>query len=366
MKLLKIGFGLAVILMIAAYIGCQSTATTSAKLYMQQEEYDKAIEQLTKEVEINPSNAEAFYFLGYCYSRQNKFQEMNEAFNNSLAVSNAHENEIKFERRKHWQNYFNRGVRNFQNEQFTEAIDDFNVAMMIEPNEASTYKNLAISYIRVEDNENATKAYKKALDLDQNDIQLYINYGYHQYNLKNYQETVDVMNKVLEKEPGQKEAVQYIALSYNMMGNTEKAMESYNSALVDDPNNPDLFYNRGLLHYMAESYDNAAADFIKVIELNPEDATAKIHLGTSYLYIGEKYQKERQNLETEEGDASKIKDLKMSEQSNYKKALKCLEDASLKEPNNTNLWYNLGVVYVRLGMPKKGEEAFKKSEEVKQ
>ena len=366
MKLLKFIFGLVAIFAIITHIGCQSTASTSAKLYIQQEEYDKAIEQLQLEVAANPENTEAFYFLGYCYSRQNKFEEMNDAFDKSLAISNAHENEIKFERTKHWQNNFNRGVRKFQNNEFTEAIADFKTAMMIDPTQAGTYKNLAISYVRVEDNENATKSYKKALELDTSDVQLSINYGYHLYNTEDYQGTIDIMNKALELEPGNKDAIKYVALSYSMLGDSDKAMDSYNAALKDNPENPDLYFNRGLLHYKAESYEDAIVDFKKVTELNPEDGTAKMHLGTSYMYIGEKFQKERQELENNNGSASKINDLKSNEKANYELSKQYLEEASTIDVNNSNLWYNLGVVYVRLGMPKQGEAAFKKADELKQ
>ena len=366
MKLLKFIFGLVAIFAIITHIGCQSTASTSAKLYIQQEEYDKAIEQLQLEVAANPENTEAFYFLGYCYSRQNKFEEMNDAFDKSLAISNAHENEITFERTKHWQNNLNRGVRKFQNNEFTEAIADFKTAMMIDPTQAGTYKNLAISYVRVEDNENATKSYKKALELDTSDVQLSINYGYHLYNTKDYQGTIDIMNKALELEPGNKDAIKYVALSYSMLGDSDKAMDSYNAALKDNPENPDLYFNRGLLHYKAESYEDAVVDFKKVTELNPEDGTAKMHLGTSYMYIGEKFQKERQELENNNGSASKINDLKSNEKANYELSKQYLEEASTIDVNNSNLWYKLGVVYVRLGMPKQGEAAFKKADELKQ
>ena len=43
---------------------CSSTEITSAKLYLQQENYDKAKEVLQKEIEKNPQSAEGYYYLG--------------------------------------------------------------------------------------------------------------------------------------------------------------------------------------------------------------------------------------------------------------------------------------------------------------
>jgi len=61
-----------------AFVGfdCSSTEMTSAKLYIQQKNYDKALESLQKEVAKNPQSAEGYYYLGYVYGEKDQYGQM--------------------------------------------------------------------------------------------------------------------------------------------------------------------------------------------------------------------------------------------------------------------------------------------------
>ena len=55
---------LVVLALITLALGCQSSALTAAKLYLQQEEPQKAKDQLVLALETEPQNAEAHFLLG--------------------------------------------------------------------------------------------------------------------------------------------------------------------------------------------------------------------------------------------------------------------------------------------------------------
>ena len=65
---------------------CSSTELTSAKLYIQQKNYDKALEALLKDVQKNPDSDEGYYLLGYVYGEKDQYSEMMDAFNKSLSL----------------------------------------------------------------------------------------------------------------------------------------------------------------------------------------------------------------------------------------------------------------------------------------
>ena len=67
--------------------GCQSKELTSAKVYIQQDDWEKAEEQLKLAVELYPNDAEAHRWLGEAYARNNDFVKMNEEFEASLAIA---------------------------------------------------------------------------------------------------------------------------------------------------------------------------------------------------------------------------------------------------------------------------------------
>ena len=70
------------------FVGCSSQEYTSAKLYIQQEEWKKAEEFLIKAIGVEPENPEIPYQLGYhIYALQKKdWQRMNESFDKALAI----------------------------------------------------------------------------------------------------------------------------------------------------------------------------------------------------------------------------------------------------------------------------------------
>jgi tetratricopeptide (TPR) repeat protein len=55
---------------------CSSTEMTSAKLYIQQKNYDKALEVLNKEVTKNPKSDEGYYYMGVVYIEMEKYDDM--------------------------------------------------------------------------------------------------------------------------------------------------------------------------------------------------------------------------------------------------------------------------------------------------
>ena len=47
-------------------------------------------------------------------------------------------------------------------------------------------------------------------------------------------------------------------------------MTDYSKAIQQEPDNYDIYYNRGYANFRLKNYDEAIADWQKAIELNPE------------------------------------------------------------------------------------------------
>ena len=107
---------LSIILLLSIALGfsafqCSSTELTSAKLYIQQKNYDKAVESLKKEVEKNPKSDEGFYLLGYVLGEQGDIEGMLDNYDKSTAISNKFAKNIAESRKYHWADGFNKGVQ---------------------------------------------------------------------------------------------------------------------------------------------------------------------------------------------------------------------------------------------------------------
>ena len=92
---------------------CTSTDLTSARLYIQQENFDKAKEALLREVQANTKSDEGFYLLGFIAGKEGDVEGMLENFDKSLAVSDKWKSDITLARKSYWADSFNKGVAYF-------------------------------------------------------------------------------------------------------------------------------------------------------------------------------------------------------------------------------------------------------------
>ena len=150
--------------------GCQVKEVTSAQVYIQQDNWDKAMEQLEQATKLYPANAEAWFLLGQGYSRKNDFEAMNAAFEKSLAAAPNYRQQIVYEQDRQYVSYFNNGHKRASSQMYEDALKDFETCVQIDPERPGTYKNLGFVYVQMGDMEKATSFYEKALELDPKDI----------------------------------------------------------------------------------------------------------------------------------------------------------------------------------------------------
>ncbi len=349
------------------FAGCNSTAFTSAKVYLQQDNIDKAIEELEIEVKQNPSNAEAHYLLGASYAKQGKFNLMNKEFDKSLKLTDKYKKNIQNYRLKYWGENYNRGVRLLKAKKYDDAIKSFETAIHIDSTRAESYQNMAFAYIKKNDIKKAEELYKKVLELKKTDPKIYFTLGSVYYNEKQYQQAIGMFEKAIELDPNNKDAFSYLALAYDMTGDSQKAFAMYQKAIKNNPKDDDLKFNLGRLYFQKENWPNAIKTFEDLAQRRPTDYDVVYNLGNAYLYYGDKITKERRQLEEagKKTSKDKIQTLKDQEKSLYAKSVNYLEKAVKIKPDNPNAWYNLAVAYVRIGESKKGKAAFDKADELK-
>lgn len=358
---------------------CASTEITSAKLYIQQKNYDKAIEVLQKEVQKNPKSDQGFYLLGYVYYEKGEFENMLKSFEQSLSISKVYEKEIRDTKKSAWVNIFNRGVAFFQraiktenadsaNVLFDRSVSDFNSATIIEPDSADAYKNLAFAYMSKGDNEAAIKPLEKLIALEKSKDgfkylgEIYFVMGTNAKNEGKETESQEYFNKAIEiLSEGRKffpedpEILLYLSNAYIGANRTTEAMEQFKSGVESQPNNKYYRYNYGVLLLGAEKFAEAEEQFKKALELDPEYANAIYNLGVTYLKWGG-YLNKKAEEEGKFSDEYKEK---------YRAALPYLEKAVQSQDADANTWELLGRVYSVLGMTEDANNAFNKADELR-
>ena len=365
---------------------CSSTELTSAKLYISQKNWDKALETLQAEVQKNPKSDEGYYLMGTVYSELDQIDAMIESFDKSLAISNKFVNSINEYRAYQWANNYNRGVSLFQRGNNTAdddsskmyydmAIESYNKAVILEPDSGVTFRNLAFVYLTTGKTLESVEPLKKLIELEKAEEgyqylgEVYYSLGSNKMSeFKNdgikedsimamdyYNKGIMTLEEGLKMYPGNSEMLNASTNSYIGAGRINEAITSAKSLVEKEPDNAVYHYNYGVLLLNVEKYEQAEAELLKAIKLDPEYENAIYNLGVTYVKWGTALNKEAEAQGVISEDYKK----------KYELAIPHLENVVEKDPTNVQIWELLGKVYSVLGMQDDAANAFKKADELR-
>jgi tetratricopeptide (TPR) repeat protein len=382
-KVIFILFSALLMLCLSAF-QCSSTELTSAKLYIQQKNYPKAIEALKKEVEKNPQSDEGYYLLGVIYGEQGEFKDMVEALNKSLTISKKFEKDIIDAKKSYWTLAFNKGVGFFNKASRTtsqdsikmyrqKAIDSFNAAILIQPDSADNYKNLAFAYLQAGQNDESIEPLKKLIALEKSaDSYRILGQIYSQKGIaaqtkykstKNvadslaaldaFNTTINILEEGRKYYPEDQDILFLLTNAYIAADKTIVAMDTFKAGVEKDPKNQYFRYNYGTLLLQSGKYEEATEQFLKAIETDAKYASAYYNLAVTYIRWGTALR--------EKADAAGKDDPEYKKK--YQDALPLLKKAIELRPDDPLSWETIAKVYAVLGMNKESQDAFNKADQ---
>ena len=365
---------------------CSSSSLTGARLYIQQKQYEKAYEALQKEISTNPASDEGWYLLGQIYGERGQIDSMLVAFNKSLSISKQYEKDIDNYKKYQWVNEFNKGVADFQKASsytnadsikvlYDSSIDAFNKAIMIEPDSAGTYKNVAFVYMNSGKFDEAISPLQKIIDLENSrDGYRFLGEIYYDkaQKLKNkfsishdvqdsvsymeyYNKAIKVLEEGRKKYPGDSNMLLLLSNSYVGANKTEVAMNAFKEGVKLEPQNKFYHYNYGVLLLGAGDFQMAVDQFQKAIEIDSSYINAQYNLGVTYLKWG--------------NDMNKKADAMGSKSEAYKEKIAMsiphLKKAVELDASQADMWETLGRAYTIMGKQTEAKDAFEKSDELR-
>jgi tetratricopeptide (TPR) repeat protein len=363
---------------------CSSTELTSAKLYIQQKNFDKAKEALVRETSKNVKSDEGFYLLGYINGEQSDLKEMVENFDKSLAISNKFEKNITDSKKYQWQDNFNKGVGLFNRGTkvtekdsskmfFNKSVERFQNCIIVEPDSVTSYQNMFYSMINAERDESElevpllriielTKSPDAYVDLSKiyNNRALVLMNSFK--DTKNVDDSIKAMAiydkeiKFLEEgqklNPDDSKILAQLSNAYVDANKMDVAMATFQKGIEKDPTNEVYRYNYGVLLLGANDFENAIAQFQKAIDIKEDYTSAYYNLGVTYLKWGADLQEKTIEANSED----------MTYKEKFSLAVIPLEKYLEDNPEDANIWNYLGKVYANLGENDKSKEAFDKAD----
>jgi len=126
--------------------------------------------------------------------------------------------------------YSNRGIVYFDLKNYTQAINDFNKAIELNPQYVKAYYNRGVAYNSLGMYEQALNDLNIAIELNPQDAKACHTRGITYANSGNYQKAIMDLQKAIELDPGYAEAYYNTGLVYQRIGDREKALAYFNKA----------------------------------------------------------------------------------------------------------------------------------------
>ncbi|MBC8322185.1 MAG: hypothetical protein H8E70_01295, partial [Candidatus Marinimicrobia bacterium] len=164
--------------------GCPSEEYTSAKLYLQQNDLEKAEEFLVKAMAIEVDNPEIPFQLGHhIYGKDGRWAEMNDVYNKALEIDPNRkilegvtvQEMVDISRYGYWSDVYNKGVKVYNSSKgmddqerkaiIRDAVDEFQTALIIKDDESLNYTMLATCHFDLGEGEKSTELIAKAVEL---------------------------------------------------------------------------------------------------------------------------------------------------------------------------------------------------------
>ncbi len=351
---------------VCLFTSCKSTYNTLAKSYYVSDNYEMAITECKKTLEVDPQNSEAYLIMGKAYGKLKMYEKMNDAFTKSLEISNKYADEIKNERMTYWYKLYNEGVNAFQQDKIDEAATKFSSAVKIMPENLEAYQNLAICYESLGKYKEAIDTYTAAKKITPDNKDINFNIGRLYYSgTREYQKAIDVLTDVIQNEDPSSEkyanALIMIATSYDLLGESDKAIEAYTNALKANPDDPDLLINMARLYLLKENFDKAISILESVVEKHPDDPDAFYGIGNAYINIAKKYISKVRKTD-EKGNPilseAEIKENKSKAKEYFSKAVSYYLRSVELNPGDLNSWDELSIAYANLNKTKEATKSY--------
>ncbi len=174
--------------------------------------------------------------------------------------------------------YYQMGNDYYEKGDYDRAIQNYNMAILLNPVFSEAFFNRALSYYQLKNFEKSVADYTKAMELDPQNPIIYNNRGDAYYRKQDFQSAIKDYDKALMLNKNYLKAFYNRGLSYASIEEYEKAIEDFTKVVGLKPDFAEAYHLRGLAYEYAGSLASAIADYEKALSLNPELTEAKTHL----------------------------------------------------------------------------------------
>ena len=161
-----------------------------AKLEIEKQTYDAAIQDCNKAIELDSTYIEAYYYIGITNNEKKEYNNAIGYFKKAVDLSPKHA--------KSWNHM---GLSYEKLVQYDKAIDSYKKAVGLESTYTLAHYNLANALKHEKQYDNAIESYKKATELEPNYASAWLFMGYAYLDKKDYRSALENLEKAIDINP---------------------------------------------------------------------------------------------------------------------------------------------------------------------
>jgi tetratricopeptide (TPR) repeat protein len=202
---------------------------------------DKAMEDVSIALKIDPKYTDAWEFRGSLYELKGEYEKAISGYNEWIALSAG-------DKTNNSNAYASRGYVYYAQSDYSNAIADSSKAIELNPRNFRAYYIRAFAYSQAGEYYKSIEEHTFLINNDgQNTALNYNSRAFQYYYIGRYNDALADINKAISIEP---DALYYDTRGtiYRAMANWDSAINDYSEAIRLDPNNAIFWMNRSLAH----------------------------------------------------------------------------------------------------------------------
>jgi clan AA aspartic protease (TIGR02281 family) len=282
--------------------------------FMEKEEYDKAIDAFSKEIEEKPSSPEGYYWRSvvYYYYQEDRNREALSDITKGISLVPKKDKKTKASYLRHRGDIY-RYMKNTEN-----SLKDYNEAIILDSENKNGYLKRGELYLNEKNPAAALSDFERAKKIDDSDEDAEVGIGRAYSDMKQFEKSNDIFNEIIRLNTENEKAFYYRSLNYLSLNKFEEAIKDmfycvqkngdyYSSFLmvaennipysiaivsekiVEQPSLQSLYYTRSYLYETDNQYTEAIGDYNKLIDLSEEDdlITLFFRKGRCFYFMGQ-------------------------------------------------------------------------------
>lgn len=183
---------------------------------------------------------------------------------------------------------------------FSAAVDKFNLAIKLNPDDPDYYFMRAWTYreaftqVGIEIPSGFQSAlvaaisdFDRAIELKPNEVWWFLERAWTYRELGDMEAAIADHNRAIQLNPEDPYPYHHRAVTYRVMGDPEAALADHNHAIESNPNEPSFYNERALTYREMGDLEAARADHNRAIELAPDEPWYYFERGATYRDMGE-------------------------------------------------------------------------------